>query len=373
MSLAGLIDAFGWTSAHRRMLDALAQDGALEATAPDAAKPLVIAALRRELGRPVLALCPQPDDARRLLAQLEAYCEPETPILHFAEAEVLPYERLSVEAGTARERIRALWALASGEGAPPVVVASVTGLLQKTMSPEALREGAQTIRRGDRVAVEPMLTHWARMGYAVGPMVDHPGTAARRGGIIDVFGAGAERPARLDLWGDVADSIRFFDPNTQRSEEETDAVTVLPAAEALPGLVDQKAADELVRGLDFTNAGESERERVQDELAELLAGVSGDNGALYAGFLLRHTLLDHLPEDAVVVLDEPFEAEEAARRLEGNAERLRLAKEERGSLPMGFPAPLADWDGAAQALEAAPTRLTLSRYHRAEGGGRSLQ
>ena len=372
MSLAGLIDAFGWTSAHRRMLDALAQDGALEATAPDAAKPLVIAALRRELGRPVLALCPQPDDARRLLAQLEAYCEPETPILHFAEAEVLPYERLSVEAGTARERIRALWALAGGEGAPPIVVASVTGLLQKTMSPEALREGAQTIRRGDRVAVEPMLTHWARMGYAVGPMVDHPGTAARRGGIIDVFGAGAERPARLDLWGDAADSIRFFDPNTQRSEEETDAVTVLPAAEALPALVDQKAADELIRGLDFTNAGESERERVQDELAALLAGVSGDNGALYAGFLLRHTLLDHLPEDAVVVLDEPFEAEEAARRLEGNAERLRLAKEERGSLPMGFPAPLADWDGAAQALEAAPTRLTLSRYHRAESGGLAL-
>ena len=232
---------------------------------------------------------------------MEAYCEPDAPLLHFAEAEILPYERLSVEAGTARERIRALWALGGGEGAAPIVVASVTGLLQKTMSPQALREGAWTVRRGDRVAIEPMLAHWARMGYAVGPMVDHPGTAARRGGIIDVFGAGSERPARIDLWGDKADSIRFFDPNTQRSDEEADAVVVLPATETLPSSADREAVDELVRGLDFTNAAEGERERVQDELADLLAGVSTDNGSLYAGFLLRHTLLDHLPEDAVVV------------------------------------------------------------------------
>ena len=368
MSLTGLLDMLGRSSAYRRTADALARPGVHAATAPDAAKALVIAGLRRDLGRPTLVLCPHPDDARRLLAQLEAYCDAETPVLHFAEAEVLPYERLSVESGTVHERVRALWALGGGEGAPPVVVASVTGALQKTLSPEALREGARTIRRGDRIAVEALLIHWARMGYAVGPMVDHPGTAARRGGILDVYGAGSERPARIDLWGDEVDSIRFFDPNTQRSAESAESVTVLPAGEALPALADRNLMDELTRGLDFTNTGAGERGRVQDELADLLSGVSLDNAALYAGFLLRHTLLNHLPDDALVIVDEPFETAEAARRVEGNAERLRLAKEERGSLPMGFPPPLADWDGASRTLEALPRRLTLSRYHHAETG-----
>lgn len=370
MSLTGLLDLLARSPGYRRAADALAQPGVLDATAPDAAKAPVIAALRRDLGRPTLVLCPQPDDARRLLAQLEAYCDADTPALRFAEAEILPYERLSVESGTAHERVRALWALGGGAGAPPIVVASVTGALQKTLSPQALREGTRTVHRGDRIAVEALLTHWARMGYAVGPMVDHPGTAARRGGIVDVYGAGSERPARIDLWGDEVDSIRLFDPNTQRSAEDVESVTVLPAGEALPALADSQAMDALARGLDFANVSESERGRVQDELADLLAGASQDNAALYAGFLLRHTLLDHLPDDALVVVDEPFEAVEAARRVEGNAERLRLAKEERGALPMGFPPPLADWDGAARALEAFPRRLTISRYHHAGTQGR---
>ena len=338
------------------------------AVAPDAAKPLVIARLWRDLQRPLLVLCPHPDDARRLVDQLEAYCGEDVPLLHFAEAEVLPYERLSVEAGTVHERIRALGALHGTVGAPPLIVASVTGILQKTLSPAALREAAHTITRGQRVAVEPMLTHWARMGYTVGSMVDHPGTAARRGGIVDVYGPGHDHPVRIDLWGDEVDSIRSFDANTQRSGEHVESVTVLPAGETLPLLADHEHIDQLIRGLDFTNTGTSERDRLQDELADLLAGMSLDNASFYAGFLLRHTLLDHLPDDVVVVMNEPAEAVEAARHVEGGAEKMRLAKEERGALPMGFPAPLADWNTVSQALEAFPRRLELSRYHQAETG-----
>ena len=362
----------GQASTYRRTAEAVASGGVHAAVAPDAAKPLVIAGLWRDLQRPLLVLCPHPDDARRLFDQLETYCGEDVPLLHFAEAEVLPYERLSVEAGTVHERIRALGALHGTVDAPPLIVASVTGILQKTLPPAVLREAAHTITRRQRLAVEPMLTHWARMGYAVGSMVDHPGTVARRGGIVDVYGPGHDRPVRIDLWGDEVDSIRAFDANTQRSGEHLESVTVLPAGETLPLFADHERIDELIRGLNFANTGTSERDRIQDELADLLAGVSLDNASFYAGFLLRHTLLDHLPDDVVLVVNEPAEAAEAARHVEGGAEKLRLAKEERGSLPMGFPAPLADWDTVSLALETFPRRLELSRYHQAEAGGSAV-
>ncbi len=372
MSLSGLLDVLGQVSVYRRAVEAMESGGAHAAVVPDPAKPLVIAGLWRDLERPLLVLCPHPDEARRLLDQLEEYCGEDAPLLHFAEAEVLPYERLSVEAGTMQERIRALGALQGTAGRPPLIVASVTGVLQKTLSPALMRETAHTIAPGQRLAVESVLTHWARMGYTVGPLVDHPGTAARRGGIVDVYGPGHDSPVRIDLWGDEVDSIRTFDANSQRSGEHLRSVTVLPAGEVLPALADHPRIDELVRTLDFANTGTSERDRIQDELADLLSGLSLDNASLYAGFLLRHTLLDHLPEDIVVVVDEPAEAEEAARRVEGGAEKLRLAKEERGSLPMGFPASLADWDTVSLALEALPRRLELSRYHRAVPSGATL-
>ena len=260
MSLRGLMDVLAEAPAYRRVSESIAPGENPAATAPEAAKPMVIASLWRDLQRPLLVVCPHPDDARRLVEQLEAYCDDETPLLHFAEAEVLPYERLSVEAGTVQERMRALGALRGSSAAPPLIVASVTGLLQKTISPDGLRESTRTIARGESMAVEASLQHWTQIGYRVGPLVDHPGTAARRGGIVDVYGPGHDHPVRLDLWGDEVDTIRLFDPNTQRSGEHLDAVTVLPAAEVLPALADKAHVDELVRGLDFSNTDTSERE-----------------------------------------------------------------------------------------------------------------
>ncbi len=376
MSLAGLTRLLANAAAYQRLAQ-LAGDGGggatAAATAPEAAKPLVIAALRRDLRRPLVVLCPQPDDARRLVEQLDAYCDDDAPLLHFAEAETLPYERLSIEAGATHDRISALGALAFADGDnPPLIVASVAGLLQKTLAPQTLRDGARPVKVGERFPAEAILRRWAALGYRVGPMVDHPGTAARRGGIVDVYGPGQRQPARIDLWGDVVDSIRLFDPNSQRSGERIDALTVLPAAETLPAFADHARIDAIARSLDFRNARASERDRIQDELAGVLADASRDNAALYAGFLLQHTFLDHLPDDAVLLLNEPAEIEEAARRVEGGAEKMRLAKEERGELPLGFPSALAGWDAVGSALAALPRRIELSRYHQGGDGGSAI-
>ena len=369
MSLVGLIDTLRPVPAYREMLGLLRDGVSPAATVIEPAKPYVLSALWREWGAPVVVLCPHPDDARRMVDQLRAYCGDDAPVHHFAESELLPYERLSIEAGTVHERLEALGSLhAFGNGSlglAPLIVTSVTGLMQKTLSPELIRDTAHTIRRDDKLAVEPTMARWARMGYRVGPLVEELGTAARRGGIVDIHGPGHSQPVRIDLWGDRVDTIRLFESGSQRSTDQIDLLHVLPAAELLPAFADTATVDSLVRGLDFGNTSTAERDRVSDDLAELMAGVSLDAASMYAGFLLHHSLMDHLAlvPGALLVVSEPAEVVESARRVEGGAEKLRLAKQERGELPLGFPSGLVSWSIVEEAFDSWPAKLELSRYH----------
>ncbi|MEX2430601.1 MAG: transcription-repair coupling factor [Dehalococcoidia bacterium] len=394
MSLVGLLDSLRPVEGYRRLLDALSRGAAPGATVIDAAKPYVIAALWRDLGRPMVLVCPHPDDARRMVEQLQAYCGDDAPVLHFAESEILPYERLSIEAGTVHERLSALGALHAyassphsaptptlsqemGAGAikaaPPLIVTSITGLMQKTLGPELFVEQSHVIQAGQKLAVEPLLQQWARMGYHMSAVVEEPGSAARRGGIIDVYGLGQPQPARIDLWGDVVDTLRAFETGSQRSTERLDTLRVVPAGEMLPALADADAVDRMVRALDFSNCQTSERDRLHEDMAELMSGMSLDSASLFAGFLLRHTLLDHIAYlsgagvDVAVLVDEPGEADESGRHQEEAAEKLRLAKEGRGELPLGFPSGMAPWPVISRFLGAWQSRLSISRFHQAQG------
>jgi transcription-repair coupling factor (superfamily II helicase) len=361
--------------AYENAVSKLGSGVAQTATLPEAAKPFVLAALAKRSSGPVVVICPHPDDSRRMTELIQAYAGDDVPIYHFAESEVLPYERLSIEAGTVHERLAALGALHGfvDEAAPqpPIIVTSVTGLMQKTISPDLLRSTAHLLRADDKVSIDELLLKWVGMGYNVGALVEEPGSAARRGDIVDIHGPGHRQPVRIDLWGNRVDTVRFFESASQRSTDHIPALRVLPAAELLPSHADHDAVEAAVRGLDFSNTQTAERDRVHGDLAEILSGSSTDAGALYTGFMLHHTLLDHLPSatDAVLIVSEPAEVVEAARRVEAGAEKLRLAKEERGELPMGFPSCLVPWEDLESAISSWKARLDLTRYHQGESGG----
>ena len=373
MSLRGLTDVLAEAPAYRRVAESIAPGENPAATAPEAAKPMVIASLWRDLQRPLLVVCPHPDDARRLVEQLGAYCSEETPLLHFAEAEVLPYERLSVEAGTVQERMRALGALRGSSGSPPLIVVVRYGLCYRRRSPPT---GC-----GRVPARSPGASRWRwRRRFSIGRRL---ATAWGRWWIIRV-----RRPGAGASWMSTGRGTTIRCASTCGGTRSIRSACSIPTPNA-PGSIwtllrccpPLKCSPRWRTRRTSTNwCGASTsaiRTRpsvtaVQDELANLVSGISFDNATLYAGFLLRHTLLDHLPKDAVVVINEPFEVEEAARHVEGRTEQLRLAKEERGDLPMGFPSALADWDAIAMAIADVPRRLELSRYHRAETGGQAV-
>ena len=272
------------------------------------AKALLLGALWHELRVPVLVVTPHPDDARRLYDRLLDYWGEDAPVYHFAELEALPFERLTPDTATTHQRLRALAALAGAysEEHPPLVVTSASGVALKTLLPEAfqLKDGHSVLRRGDRVSMEALLIRWAALGYRMDSATEVPGTMSRRGGIVDVFPPGDALPVRLEFWGDVLESLRTFDPGTQRSVEPVEQVTLLPAQELLPTLADHQRVEQAIRNLDFSWCASRVWDRMEEEISLLLTGQEVEDAGLYTGFFNDASVLDFLPAQGLLVLDQ---------------------------------------------------------------------
>ncbi len=328
----------------------------------DEASPVVLAALWQELARPLLVVTPRPEEARRLAEQIALWGAPDARL--FPESEALPFERLASDTETTHQRLTTLSYLSSppngaSEDLPPLVVASISAITQKTASPASFTTASQVLSRGDRVDVGDLLHSWRRMGYSHGPVVDMPGWMGRRGGIIDIFPVGADSPARVELWGDEIDSLRTFDPVTQRSTGMVESIAIPPAAETLPGFFDPELAASIIGGITTSGLSPEERDRVDGELDRLLDGYDVEEVNYYAGIFNDGSLLDYLPPDGLVVVLRPDEVVRAAWESDERTAELRRVKEGRGELPGAFPSSHFTWPEIEVGLAAHRLRLDL--------------
>ena len=331
--------------------------------------PLTVASLARNVDVPVLLVVPRPDEARRLYEQVCLWSADERSVLHFPESETLPFERLVTDTDTEQQRIGVLARLLALDSPDSdtasvanVIIASASAISQKTISREGFEKSLHRLVPGQTLDLRELLDQWRRMGYAFEPTVDLPGTAGRRGGILDIFPVGAEFPARIDLWGDEIDSIRLFDPATQRSTELVEAIDILPAQETLPGLTHPDHVDHLMRSIDVHNCNAETRERIGEEIHRLLDGDEVEDANFYAGFFNHGSLLDYLPNDAIVVRYRPPDIVEAAWETEERAHELREAKQSRGELPHNFPSSHAPWRETEPMLEEFPRRIDVTPW-----------
>ena len=150
----------------------------------------------------------------------------------------LAYERSELVRDESAARVAALAAWRSGR--VRVLVASVQALLQPTLAPADLPDVPRALRRGDRQTQGALLAELLRLGYEPAVEVAGRGEFTRRGGLVDIFPAGAELPVRIEFFGDEIDSLRVFDPTDQRTIRTADRVELLPASEFL--LPDEGAA-----------------------------------------------------------------------------------------------------------------------------------
>jgi len=174
------------------------------------------------------------DDARAAaLAEALGLFAPNLPVLRLPAWECLPYDRISPNPEIAAQRMAVLAALAQGWDRPSVVLTTVAAVAQKVPSRATVAEASQSASVGTQVDVQALQGWLARMGFSRCSTVVEPGDFAVRGGILDIFPPGWETPVRLDFFGDVLESARRFDAETQRTVERIRQVDLAPASEVI--------------------------------------------------------------------------------------------------------------------------------------------
>jgi len=202
------------------------------AGAPEGADALVLGGWAAE-GRTVLHVAR--DDARlyRLIDHLRFF-HPTVEALAFPAWDTLPYDRVSPNHEIMAERASVLAKIASAPDTAErgrIVVTTVSAILQR-VPPRAVFAGTTlTFRRGGRLVLDELLTFLAQHGFNRTGTVREPGEFAVRGGLVDVFPPGAPEPIRLDLFGDAIESIRAFDPVSQKTTAAHDAFSLAPVSE----------------------------------------------------------------------------------------------------------------------------------------------
>ena len=324
----------------------------------DGAKAATVAALLHERGGPAVVVVPKPPQALQLVEELAAWLGRE--VLDFPERDALAYERIQPDPEALRDRLRALGELAAGRG---VVVASAAAVAQRTA--RAGGAAALALRRGEGSSPDALLASLLALGYRVVPLVELPGDAGRRGGIVDAYPATADAPVRIEFLGDEVDSIRTFDPETQRSSGLLEEVAFGPACE-VDGLASRVAA--LAQGLDLSGCSPEVRERYEEELARIEQGDLIAEESFYVPFTAEGSLIDHLPDDGLLVVDEPADVARALEEYDTQSEAVREDLESRGELPRRLPAPHATQRDVTAELERHRRRVSLARWA-VEGAG----
>jgi len=329
-------------------------EGRLTLGVGDSAKAVTLAALAAEWPGPILVITTRSDRAEALAEEVATWLGDPERVLVYPEREALPYERLAPALNTVRDRLRAASALRTRERS--ATFASALAVAQRTLSPDEARHSVRHLRTGERTDVEVLIRELAGLGYTIEPLVEAAGQASRRGGIIDVFPSSAELPVRIELFGHEIESLREFDPGTQRSVGAIDEFEIGPAREIVAP--DTSA----LRKLDYSGCPGAVRERFQEELTQLEEGLAFAGQEFYTPLLASANLPDHVTGEALVVVDEQADIASVIEDAHKEAEAARRELEERGELPRGLPPALDRWPAIEEKLESLPTMLRLSRW-----------
>ncbi|WP_416797775.1 transcription-repair coupling factor [Ciceribacter azotifigens] len=198
---------------------------------PDGMDAFLIAELARQ-GRPVAYVL---SDGQKLadIEQVLSFAAPEIPVLTLPAWDCLPYDRVSPSADVSARRLTALGGLIAHRRKPhpSVVLVTVNAMLQRVAPADVIESLAFSARPGNQIRMDDVASRLERNGFERVATVREVGEFAVRGGILDVFVPGAEEPVRLDFFGDTLESIRYFDPASQRTTGQARSLDLNPMSE----------------------------------------------------------------------------------------------------------------------------------------------
>ncbi|MFO7773368.1 MAG: transcription-repair coupling factor [Dehalococcoidia bacterium] len=375
INLSRLLSLLAEVPAYRQLAKELSTaEGEHKAVILDAARPYLVATLHQELDLPIMVVTAQPESARKFHEQLRVWCSPSVELLRLPELDFLPYDsyRLSAFSHQMQERLKALAVLAVGEQGekPPLVVTSALAIMNKTIPHRDFVAACHVLEPG--IAADPLelMRRWQGMGYEVEDVVEIPGQMSRRGGIIDVFPPGSQLPVRIEFFGNQIESMRCFDPASQRSAGPISSLLLTPAKEFMP-----MTGSSTSKALNPVGCTAEVKQRFQTDLARLQEGQWFPGAEFYFPLFNTGSVLDYLARHALLVLDDPEGIEPVVTRLNKEAEELRATKMEKGELPQDFPTPYLAWEELESQMKGRRRLALLSAVSlqpSAAGDGQAL-
>src|SRR5579864_6987174 len=268
------------------------------------AKNLLLVLSRRSADRPLIFVVSDNRAVEEFVPVLRGFCEltgacePEA-VVPFPARDVLPFQNLSPHPELQEERATALWKIAAGTAS--IIVSPVAATAILLQSRDYYSDLARIVRRGESLDTDGILAHLNTVGYSPADVVEMPGQYALRGGILDVYSPEVERPVRIEFFGDEVDSIRRFDPSSQRSSNPVDEALLLP-------LTETPVNDQLLGAIHTRLSGK----RIAGTTEEIVeAAVRSGGVTVFPGWEFYapvagsdRTVFDLLPR-AAVLLDEP--------------------------------------------------------------------
>src|SRR5258705_7143531 len=198
------------------------------------AKALYLPLLQRAAGRPLVVLVRDNRAAEEMLPVVRAFAEltsavSPASVITLPAHDVLPFENLSPHPEIQEQRATALWKISTG--AASIVIAPIASAAMRLRPATYYGELARVLRRVEAIDIQNLIEHLTVAGYTRADVVEMPGEYAVRGGILDVYSPESDRPVRVEFFGDDIDSIRSFDPASQRSQSPREEAVLLPLAE----------------------------------------------------------------------------------------------------------------------------------------------
>ena len=292
-----------------------------------AVKAYFLAGLLKDFDRPSLVLLPLAKDANRFYRELGFFLsesngsseQGERRLFDFPIYDISPLTGLSPHGDVISRRLESLYRLTAEKN--PIVVTSVETILLRILPKEALIKAIEYLEVQEEVHRENLLLGLESKGYIRTSLVEERGDYSVRGGVIDIFPPLYSLPLRLEFWGDRIESIRHFDPLSQRSTNHLNEMVLLPANEIIMGKENIKRARSM---------GRLPRE------APDVDAFPGQEAWLNHFYTSLDTIFDYFPDDGLLFLMEPARLEDQGSRFvekfNKDTERYRLEANERESL-----------------------------------------
>ena len=277
----------------------------------------LISALAKESPRPIIAITRHTDQAADLFEDLLFLMGEET-VGHYPSRQILPYDFRAPIAEVIGQRISSLSGLLHNR--LRIVVAPLRALLEPTIPVDTLADSEIVIEAGKEIEIELLIARLVDFGFRRVPLVEEVGDFARRGGLIDLFTPGYEYPVRIELFGDEVETIRLFEVGTQRTAGHLKTVSILPKRE-IP--ITQESLEDELSKLPEEDADYIRRRYLNDPELPGLEWLSLLFGLPQGG------LLDYIPEDAIILLEDEELLKAEADNLLKEAEQLHVRLRER--------------------------------------------